>query len=59
MKKKMLAGAGILSLCLAMGMSVAVMADSRRVVTLGADLSEQQNQLQIKAEAGTRFGFVL
>lgn len=45
MKKKMLAGAGILSLCLAMGMSVAVMADSRRVVTLGADLSEQQQQM--------------
>lgn len=45
MKKKKMMGAAFLSLCLAMGMSTGTMADSRKVVTLGADLTEQQKQI--------------
>lgn len=41
MKKKML-GSVLLGLCLSMGLAATAMADSRKVVTLGADLSPDQ-----------------
>lgn len=44
MKKKFTSVAA-LGLCLALGFSMGVSADSRKVVTLGADLSEQQKQI--------------
>ena len=44
MKKKFTSVAAI-GLCLALGFSMGVSADSRKVVTLGADLSEQQKQI--------------
>ena len=44
MKKKFTSVAA-LGLCLALGFSMSVSADSRKVVTLGADLSEQQKQI--------------
>ncbi len=45
MKKRNIVSAAALSLCLTMGMTFGVSADSRKVVTLGADLSEQQRQI--------------
>ena len=44
MKKKFTSVAAI-GLCLALGFSMGVSADSRKVVTLGADLNEQQKQI--------------
>ena len=43
--KKKFTGAAALGLCLALGLSMGVSADSRKVVTLGADLTDQQKQI--------------
>ena len=40
MMKKKFTGAAALGLCLALGISMGASADSRKVVTLGADLNE-------------------
>ncbi|MFR2188946.1 MAG: DUF1002 domain-containing protein [Blautia sp.] len=45
MMKKKFTSVAALGLCLALGFSMGVSADSRKVVTLGADLSEQQKQI--------------
>ena len=45
MMKKKFTGAAALGLCLALGISMGASADSRKVVTLGADLTDQQKQL--------------
>lgn len=45
MMKKKFTGAAALGLCLALGLSMGVSADSRKVVTLGADLTDQQKQI--------------
>lgn len=45
MMKKKFSSVAALGLCLALGFSMGVSADSRKVVTLGADLSEQQKQI--------------
>ena len=45
MKKKNVISSVVLSLCLAMGLSMGASADSRKVVTLGADLTDQQKQI--------------
>lgn len=45
MKKKKVMSAAALSLCLAMGLTMGASADSRKVVTLGADLTDQQKQI--------------
>lgn len=43
--KKKFTGAAALGLCLALGISMGASADSRKVVTLGADLTDQQKQI--------------
>ena len=45
MMKKKFTGAAALGLCLALGISMGASADSRKVVTLGADLTDQQKQI--------------
>lgn len=45
MKKRRLLGAAILSIALTMGLAMGAAADSRKVVTLGADLTEEQKQM--------------
>ena len=46
MMKKKFTGAAALGLCLALGISMGASADSRKVVTLGADLTDQQKQIE-------------
>lgn len=45
MKKRNVLGAAVLSLALAMGLTMGTAADGRKVVTLGADLTEEQRQM--------------
>ena len=45
MMKKKIYRRSALGLCLALGISMGASADSRKVVTLGADLTDQQKQI--------------
>ena len=59
MKKRSVIAALLCSLCLTAGGAVPAMADSARVVTLGADLTQDQKDTMMRYFKTARFRFLL
>ena len=59
MKKRSVIAALLCSLCLTAGGAVPAMADSARVVTLGADLTQDQKDTMMRYFKTDRFRFLL